>query len=150
MTQILLINQNVKAMIRMRLKLNCLNCNILYLLQNNYSNFQIILSQKKKVRVFQHTVLSWIKFYDFPQFLKILISVQFSRVWLFVTSWNAAWQTSLSITNSRSLLKFMSIELMMPSNHLVLCHPLPLPCSILPSFSVFSKELVLHIRWPKY
>ena len=133
-----------------RLKLDCLNCNILYLLQNNYSNFQIILPQKKKIRVFQHTVLSWIQFYNFPQFLKILISVQFSHVWLFVIPWNAGCQASLSITNFQSLLEFISIELMMPSNQLILCHPLPLLCSILPSFSVFSNELVLHIRWPKY
>ena len=55
-----------------------------------------------------------------------------------------------SITSSRSLLKFMSIELMMPSNHLILCHPLLLPPSIFPSIRVFSNESVLHIRWPKY
>ena len=59
-------------------------------------------------------------------------------------------QASLSITNSRSLLKLMSIELVMPSNHLILCCPLLLPPSIFPSIRVFSKETVLHIRWPKY
>ena len=63
--------------------------------------------------------------------------------------WTAARQASLSITNSRSLLKLMSIESVMPSNHLVLYHPLLLPPSILPSIRVFSTESVLHIRWPK-
>ena len=72
-----------------------------------------------------------------------------SRVWLFVTPWTAARQASLSITNSWSLLKLMSIELMMPSNHLILCHPLLLPPSIFPSIRVFSSESV-HIRWPNY
>ena len=72
-----------------------------------------------------------------------------SNVQLFATWWTVARQASLSITNSRSLLKLMSIELMMPSNHLILCHPLLLP-SIFPSISVFSNESVLHIRWPKY
>ena len=67
-----------------------------------------------------------------------------SHVWLFVTPWTAACQASLSITNSRSLLKLMSIESVMPSNHLILCHPLLLPPSILPSIRVFSSESVLH------
>ena len=67
-----------------------------------------------------------------------------------MTPWTAACQASLSITNLWSLLKSMSIELVMPSNHLILCHPLLLPPSILPSIRVFSNELVLHIRWPKY
>ena len=78
-----------------------------------------------------------------------LTSVQFSCS-VFVTPWTAAHQASLSITNSWSLLKFMSIELVMPSNHLILCHPLLLPPSIFPSIRVFSNESVLHIRWPKY
>ena len=80
-----------------------------------------------------------------------LSSVQLlSPVRLFVTPWTAACQASLSITNSRSLLKLMSIELVMPSNHLILCHPLLLPPSIFPSIRVFSNESVLHMRWPKY
>ena len=66
------------------------------------------------------------------------------------TPWTAARQVSLSITNSRSLLKLMSIESVMPSNHLVPCHPLLLLPSIFPSIRVFSNESVLHIRWPKY
>ena len=73
-----------------------------------------------------------------------------SRVWLFVTPWTAASQASLSITNSRSLFKCMSIELVMPSNHLILCRPLLLPPSIFPSIRVFSNESVLCIRWPNY
>ena len=73
-----------------------------------------------------------------------------SCVWLFATPWTAARQVSLSITNYWSLLKFMSIELVMPSNHLIPCRPLLLPPSIFPSIRVFSNESVLHIRWPKY
>ena len=72
-----------------------------------------------------------------------------SHVRLFATPWTAACQASLSITNSRNLLKLMSIELVMPSNHLILCHHLLLP-SIFPSIRVFSNKSVLHIRWPKY
>ena len=68
----------------------------------------------------------------------------------FVTPWTAACQASLSITDSWSLLKLMPIERVMPSNHLILCHPLHLLPSIFPSMRVFSKESVLHIRWPKY
>ena len=73
-----------------------------------------------------------------------------SRVWLFATPWTAACQTSLSITNSWSLPKLMSIELVIPSNHLILYHPLRLPPSIFPSIRVFSKESALRIRCPKY
>ena len=69
---------------------------------------------------------------------------------LSATPQTAARQASLSITNSRSLLKLMSIELVKPSSHLILCRPLFLPPSILPSIRVFSNESVLHIRWPKY
>ena len=68
----------------------------------------------------------------------------------FVTPWRAAHQASLSITSSRSLLKLMSIESVMPSNHLILCHPFLLPPSIFPSIRVFSNRSVLCIRWPKY
>ena len=73
-----------------------------------------------------------------------------SHVELFVTAWTAAHQASLSITNSRSLLRLMSIELVMPSNHLILCRPLLLPPSVFPSIRVFSNESVLHIRSRKY
>ena len=82
--------------------------------------------------------------------LNLFSSVQsFSHVRLFATPWTAACQASLSITNSWSLLKLMSIKLVMPSNHLILCCPLLLLPSIFPSIKVFSKESVLPIRWPK-
>ena len=81
----------------------------------------------------------------------ILSSVQsFSHVWLFTTPWAAAHQASLSITNSRSLLKLISIQSVMPGNHLILCYPLLLLPSIFPSIRVFSNESILCIRWPKY
>ena len=80
-----------------------------------------------------------------------MISVQsLSRVLLFATPWTAAHQASLSLTNSQSLLKLMSIESVMPSTHLILCHPLLLLPSIFPSIRVFSDLSVLHIRWPEY
>ena len=82
-----------------------------------------------------------------PQFSSVQ---SLSRVWLFVTPWTAARQASLSITSSQSLLKLMSIESVMPSNHLILCHPLLLLPSVFPSIKVFSNQSVLHIRWPEY
>ena len=84
-------------------------------------------------------------------YFKVAQSVQLlCRVQLFVTPWTAAHQPPLSITNSRSLLKLMSIESVMPSNCLILCRPLLLSPSIFPSIRVFSNESVLCIRWPKY
>ena len=86
--------------------------------------------------------------------MKLYVIYQFgsvqllSRVWLFVIPWTAARQTSLSITSSQSLHKLMSIESVIPSNHLILCRPLLLPHSIFPI--IFSDESVLRIRWPKY
>ena len=88
--------------------------------------------------------------------LFIRLSIQFSsilslsHVWLFATPWTTACQASLSITNSWSLLKLMSIESVMPSNHLILCHPILLLPSIFPSIRVFSNQSVLCIRWTKY
>ena len=80
----------------------------------------------------------------------VLSSLQsLSRVRLFATPWTAAHQASLSIGNSQSLLKLMSIESVMPSNHLILCRPLLLPL-IFPNIRVFFSESVLHISWPKY
>ena len=73
-----------------------------------------------------------------------------SHVWLFITPWTIARQASLSIIIYWSLLKLMSIESMMPSNHLILCHALLLLRSIFPSIRVFSNESALHIKWPKY
>ena len=84
------------------------------------------------------------------------LSVQFSsvqslsRVQLFATSWTTAHQAFLSTTNSQSLLKLMSNESVLPSNHLILCHPLLPPPYIFPSIRVFSNDSVLQIRWPKY
>ena len=80
----------------------------------------------------------------------VVVFQSLSRVWLFATSWTAARQASLSFAISPNLLKLMSIELVMPSNHLVLCCPLLLLPSIFPSIRVFSNESALHIRWPKF
>ena len=82
-----------------------------------------------------------------PQFSSIQ---SLSHVQFFGTAWTAACQASLYITNSQSLLKFMSIELVMPSNHLILCCPFLFPPSIFPSIRVFSNESVVLIRWPNY
>ena len=89
---------------------------------------------------------------SFPRSVtQVFSSVQsLSRVPLFAIPWTAAQQASLSITNSRSLLKLMSIESVMPSNHITLCHPFLLPPSIFPSTGVLPNESVLHISWPKY
>ena len=87
----------------------------------------------------------------FEPFCSQFSSIQsLSHVWIFVTPWTSVYQASLSITNFQSLLKLMSIESVMPSNHLILCHPLLLQPSIFPSIRVFSSESVLRIRWPKY
>ena len=95
-------------------------------------------TQIKTATMYHHTLVS-------------ISSVQLlSRVQLSATPRTAAHQASLSITNSRSLLKLMSIESVMPSNHLILCHPLLLPPSIFPSIRVFSKDSDLCTRWPKY
>ena len=93
-------------------------------------------------------------FLVFSKEIFILFSISsvqsFSHVRLFATPWTAARQASMSITNSWTLLKLMSIESVMPSNHLILCCSLLLPPLIIPSIRVFSYESVLHIRWPKY
>ena len=86
-----------------------------------------------------------------PSSYLILSSVQLlSHICLFATPWTAARQASLSVTNSQSLLKLMFIKLVMPSNNLIICHPLLFLPSIFPSIRVFSNEAVLCIRWPKY
>ena len=90
----------------------------------------------------KHFISSWCLQFSSVQLL--------SHVQLFVTPWTATQQSSLSMTNTWSLLKLMSIELVMPSNHLILCHPLLFPPSIFPSIKMFSNELALPIRWPKY
>ena len=89
--------------------------------------------------------------WPWPGTLPVFCSVQWlSRVWLFATPWTAACQVSLSITNFRSPPKLMSIESVMPSNHLILCRPLLLLPSIFPNIRVFSNESTLRMRWPKY
>ena len=98
----------------------------------------------------------WRSLLSFPRVVLGASSVQFtsvqslSRVQLFATPWTVAHQASLSITNSRSPPKPMSIESVMPSNHLILCRPLLLLLPILPSIRVFSNESILCMRWPKY
>ena len=94
----------------------------------------------------------WVWLFGFLKaLLRYFSSVQsLSHVQLFATPWTAAHQASLSITNSWSLLKLMPIESVMPSNHLILCQPLLLLPSIMPSIRVLSNESVLRIRWPKY
>ena len=83
-------------------------------------------------------------------FIIVLVFQLLNCVWFFATPWTATHQASLSFTISGSLLKLTSIETVMPSNHLILCCPLLLLPSIFPSIRVFSNELALHIRWPKY
>ena len=93
----------------------------------------------------------WVFFLIFVDSWIIAVAVQFlSHVWLFVTPWISVCQAPLSFTVSQILLKFTSIELVMLSNHLILCHPLSLLPSIFLSIRVFSSELALHIRWPEY
>ena len=100
-----------------------------------------------KTKTLKRCVIIQVLFFS----ISVFSSVQsLSHVWLFATPWTAACQDSLSFTNSRSLLKLMSTESVMPSNHLILCCPLLLLPSILPSIRGFSSESVLHIRWPKY
>ena len=92
---------------------------------------------------------SCILFYIFL-FVYVVVVRSLSCVLLFATPWTAACQASLSFTISRNLLKLISIESVMPSSHLILCHLLVLLPSVFPSFRVFSSELALQIRWPKY
>ena len=108
----------------------------------------ISLLSKGHSRVFASTTVQ--KYQFFGAQLSFSSVQLLSRVWLFETPWTAAHQASLSITNSWSLLKLMSIESVMPSNHLILCRPLLLLPSIFPSIRVFSNESALCIRWPKY
>ena len=108
-------------------------------------------SLKKKYRLRNCLLMLEAEEYTVWIWVQITSSVQsLSRVWLFVTTWTAARQASLSLTNSWSLLKLMSIESVMPSNHLILCRPLLLLPSIFPRIRVFSSESALHIRRPKY
>ena len=93
----------------------------------------------------------FIDFFDYLDFVLIFVNVQsLSCVWVFATPWILGRQVPLSFAISQSFLKLVSIESVMPSNHLFLCLPLLFPASIFPSITVFSSESVLHIRWPKY
>ena len=112
--------------------------------------FQQFLHTKHYLKDFTQMNLSSIEQHVRERSVSTFSSVQFSRVRLFATPWIAARQASLSITNSRSSLRLMSIESVMPSSHLILCCPLLLLPAILPSFRVFSNESTLHMRWTKY
>ena len=106
-----------------------------------------MLLVRRKMAMFIHFLLS---LHKGCLWIQIVVFQPLSSVQLFVTPWTAAHQASLSITNSQSLLKLMSIKLMMPSNHLILCHPLLFLPSIFPSIRAFFNESVLHLKWPKY
>ena len=107
-------------------------------------------SQKQNFYIKEVTLISLPLPFCFLLSLQIRSDQSLSRVWLFATPWIAARQASLSITNSRSSLRLMSIELVMPSSHLILCRPLLLLPPIPPSITVFSNESTLRMRWPKY
>ena len=107
--------------------------------------------QRTKEKEWKRINKSYMNHGILPKRKAITCSVQsLSWVQLFVIPWTAAHQACLSVINSRSLLRLMSIESVMSSNHLILCHPLFLPPLIFPSIRVFSNESALHIRWPKY
>ena len=113
-------------------------------------DFCITRHQKGKLVKVEYSLLTPIFSMTPENCLQFSLLQSLSRVRRFATPWTAARQASLSITNSRSLLKLMPIELVMPFNHLILCRPLLLPPSIFPSIRVFSNESVLRIMWPKY
>ena len=124
---------------------------------SSYS-FQCIDLSPPRLRLFWRCLLllmllwiAWLSFFIFQIFISVFSSVQsLSRVQLFATPWTSACQPSLSITNCWSLPKPMFIELVMPSNHLILSRPLLLLPSIFPSIRVFSNESAFCIKWPKY
>ena len=122
-------------------------------MQNNFINTSLHLIFQQKHLFSEVTIFpnknDWIKI-GVQHIQQWINSVKSQVVSDSATPWTAARQASLSITNSQSLLKFTSIELVMPSNHLILCWPLLLLPSIFPSIRVFFNESVLHIRWPKY
>ena len=113
---------------------------ILLLLKSWVVSLEPVLQEKK---IFHSSIMEIMNYFS-------VSGQSLSRVWLFATPWTVARQASLSITNSRSPPKPMSIKLVMPSNHLILCRPLLLLPSIPPSIGVFSNESALRIRWPKY
>ena len=116
-------------------------CNSLRIIINSISLFTELLYLIFLYVLLSPEVNSWDK--------TVAVVQSLSRVWLFVTSWTTARQASLSFTISQSLLKFISIKLVIPSNHLILCHSLLLLSSVFPSIRVFSNDSALCIRWPK-
>ena len=119
----------------------------------NRITYLIQLSQNKGCinnSKMQSWVWSWIWKWSIPNTIQFSSVQSLSHVQLFATPWITAHQASLSITSSQSLLKLMSIESVMPSSHLILCHPLLLLPPIPPRIRVFSNESTLHMRWPKY
>ena len=118
--------------------------NILKYTRQSPTNKRIIWSKMPIVLRLKNPLLDIVRHVEFSS------GQLLSRVRLFATPWTAPRQASLSITNSQSLLKLMSIESVMPSKHLILCRPLLLLPSIFPSIRVFSNESVLPIKWPKY
>ena len=131
------------------------------MLQNlRYADDTTLTAESEELKSFLMTVkeevkkLAWNSTFRKLRSWHLVPSVQFSSVTqscpTLCTSWTTAHQASLSITNSRNLLRLMSIESVMPSNHLILCHPLLLLPSIFPSIRVISNESALPIRWPKY
>ena len=122
---------------------------IFHLLKDIWIVF-ILLTNTNRVAVNIYRFLCKHKFSFFWEKFPVSSVQSLSHVQNFATPWTAAHQASLSITKSRSLLKFMSIESVVPSNHFILCRPLLFPPSIFPSIRVFSNESVFCIRWPKY
>ena len=110
---------------------------------------QSIYMQKLSSFMFNINILYWVRLI-LPKMVQFSSVQLLSHVQLFATPWTAAFQASLSITNSQSLLKLMSIKSVMPCNHLILRYPLLLLPSLFPRIRVFSNESVLCIRWPKY
>jgi len=125
--------------------MNFATFNFLRNLQSKWKSIEDISSQYFIISPFEIYCFACTNVFEKPQFSSIQ---SLSRVWLF--AWTAALQASLSIINSQSLLKLISIESVMPSNHLILCHPLLLQPSVFPSIKVFASESVLLIRWPNY
>ena len=115
--------------------------------EKNFENCPVWTGHLNPRNVTTYPIMGQFAFSHYFQFSSVQ---SLGHVWLFVTPWTAVCQASLSITNSWSLLKLMSIKSVMPSNHLILCRPLLLPLSIFPRIRVFSDESVLCIRWPKY
>ena len=129
---------------------------ILYKNDKTQSKRENLENRQGKMIIFKGYTADWQLILKINKKVSKKNSVQFisvkslSRVWLFATPWISASQAPLSITHSRSLFKLMSIELVMPSSHLILCHPLLLLPSFPPSIRVFSNESTLCMRWPRY